>query len=73
LEAGGPWSRFRAMTSNGGADALLHLGTSAIFLAGAGHYFLRDIPHGGSGSSPIEVRASIPHPAAPRTEPDHRR
>jgi hypothetical protein len=26
---------------HGDADALLHLGTSAIFLAGAAHYFLR--------------------------------
>ena len=25
---------------NGGADALLHFGTSAIFVAGAAHYFL---------------------------------
>jgi Domain of unknown function (DUF4383) len=29
---------------HGEADALLHLGTSAIFLAGAAHYFLRDLP-----------------------------
>lgn len=26
---------------HGDADALLHLGTSTIFLAGAGHYYLR--------------------------------
>jgi hypothetical protein len=27
---------------NGGADAALHLGTSAIFLAGAAHYYLSE-------------------------------
>jgi hypothetical protein len=30
---------------HGDADALLHLGTSAIFLAGAAHYYLTKVQH----------------------------